>query len=125
MGKNRDPIELLLVQDVHPSMQHVEEYWRIDVALVVRTEYGGAADRQVFLPKDTIADAAQPETKPDASMPKLVENALPSEDQREKETRRPEDEDVERDTEVRCNRPDGGNQHRGDLNEKGPSALPR
>ena len=52
-------IDLVLVEDVHPRMERVEEHRRIDVALVVRAVDGRPVERQVLAPATRIPDAAQ------------------------------------------------------------------
>ena len=46
--QDRNRVDLVLVEDVHPRMQRVEQDRRVDVALMVRAEDGGAVERQVL-----------------------------------------------------------------------------
>ena len=46
--QNRDLIDLVLVEDVHPRMQRLEQDRRIDVALMIGAVDRGAIERNVL-----------------------------------------------------------------------------
>ena len=57
-------------------MQRLEEYRRIDVALMVGAEHHGPVFRQMLAADDAIADARRPQRKRHAGMAEVVEHTF-------------------------------------------------
>ena len=87
-------VDLVLVEDVHPRMERREQDRRIDVALVVRAEDGGAIGH-VLLPDDLEPDAREHAAEAHAAVAEDVEHARPAERHRQQHADEAGDEDVE------------------------------
>ena len=98
--QNRDLIDLVLIKDVHPRVQRVEEHRRVDVALMIRAEHGGAVERNVFGAFDPETDAAEEQADSDAEVAQDVKQALPAERQRQQHADRSGDQHVKRNSDV-------------------------
>ena len=74
--QNRNPVDLVLVEDVHARMECVEKDRGIDVALVVRAVNGSPAERQVLSADNPETDAGQRQAQTHADVTENVQQAL-------------------------------------------------
>ena len=89
----------------------MEQDRRIDVALVIGAEHGGAVAGDVFAACHPEPDPAQREAETHARMAEDVENIFPSEQDGQKHARRRDDQNVEGDPDVRGHGTESRNEH--------------
>ena len=110
--QDRDPVDLVLVEDVHARVQRLEQDRRVDVALVIRAVDGGAVERQVLACRRRGSGCRSGQSQPHAAVAEdstagpssrtAMASSMPS---------GPTIEDVEGDGDVGGDGADGGDDH--------------